>query len=103
MQRSGLKKEEMVQKLVSLSVSTALSESQRYWLSDLFENGFIGYGNYSRQQLQREMELRGLEQPSDEAVSEAGEYDFDEDLETDSSMEGISDLLPDLQSGRDFE
>ncbi len=103
MQRTGLKKDEMVRKLVSSSVTTALSESRRYWLSDLFENGFIGYGNYSRQELVREMELRGLVQPSDDAFEESADYDLDADIDGDSSMKELVELLPDFHNARGFE
>ncbi len=87
-------KEQMIHKLVSHSVQTALSESKRYWLSDLFERGFAGYRNYSADQLRRELQLRGLAGTEDELL--------DEDIEDDIEWNGDAEAMLDLQfSGND--
>jgi hypothetical protein len=86
-------KEDMVHKLVSHSVQSALAESKRYWLSDLFERGFAGYSNLSTEQLRRELQLRGLEPGDDDLAHEFADtadadFDaFDDDAEWDEQIE----------------
>jgi hypothetical protein len=84
----------MIRKLVALSVDTALAESQRYWLSELFEKGFAGYGNFSDGQLWREMQMRGLA-PVDEGPEDDLLLD-DEDLD-----EGFAHAIPDFSYARE--
>jgi hypothetical protein len=98
MQRTKMTRKEMIRKLVALSVDTALAESQRYWLSELFEKGFIGYCNFSDGQLLREMQLRGL------APADAAAEDDDLDLDDELSFDALDHSLRDLPSARrDFE
>jgi hypothetical protein len=86
-------RKEMIRKLVALSVDTALAESQRYWLSEVFEKGFVGYGNFSDGQLLREMQLRGLAAPTD--VPED-----DDDLDDGPTLDALDRAIPDLPSER---
>jgi hypothetical protein len=86
-------RKEMIRKLVALSVDTALAESQRYWLSEVFEKGFVGYGNFSDGQLLREMQLRGLAAPTD--VPED-----DDDLDDSPALDALDRTIPDLPSDR---
>jgi hypothetical protein len=85
-----MNKDEMIRKLVSHSVKSALSESRHYWLSDLFEKGFAGYRSMSRGQLLAELEMRGL---SEEASQDAYETD---DLDDDLDIDDIDDASFDL-------
>jgi hypothetical protein len=55
----------MVRRLVEFSVKAARGDSRRYWLSDLFERGFVGYRKFSDRRLWRELQLRGLVEPED--------------------------------------
>ena len=87
-------KEEMVHKLVAHSVQTALAESKRYWLKDLFERGFAGYRNYSTEQLRRELQLRGLTEPLDELAND----DSDGELDWEDDAESVLDLELDTDS-----
>ena len=81
-------KEDMVHKLVSHSVQSALAESKRIWLSDLFERGFAGYSNLSTEQLRRELQMRGLEAGDDAAEDEdLIELLDDDDAEWDEEIE----------------
>jgi hypothetical protein len=82
-------KEDMIHKLVSHSVQSALAESKRYWLSDLFERGFAGYSNLSTEQLRRELQMRGLAAAdADDLEDELGDIDgFDDDAEWDEEIE----------------
>ncbi|HEY6864706.1 MAG TPA: hypothetical protein VI319_12490, partial [Burkholderiales bacterium] len=88
MRRITMSRKEMIRKLVALSVETALAESHRYWLSEVFEKGFVGYGNFSDGQLLREMQLRGLAGPND--VSE------EDDVDDGPSLDALDRTLPDL-------
>lgn len=82
-----MSRSEMIGRLVAYSVEAALAEGgKHYWLSELFEKGFTGYGNFSGKQLLLEMQLRGLV-PSDEP-----ELDEDEDDDPDS-YESISGFI----------
>jgi hypothetical protein len=92
MRRAPMTRKEMIRRLVALSVETALAESHRYWLSEVFEKGFVGYGNFSDGQLLREMQLRGLAAPSDIAE--------DDDLEDGLSLDALDRTLPDLPAER---
>lgn len=92
MRRITMSRKEMIRKLVALSVETALAESHRYWLSEVFEKGFVGYGNFSDGQLLREMQLRGLAGPND--VSE------EDDVDDGPSFDALDRTLPDLGSER---
>lgn len=92
MRRPPMTRKEMIRKLVALSVDTALAESQRYWLSEVFEKGFVGYGNFSDGQLLREMQLRGLAAPTDVAD--------DDDLDDGPAFDALDRSIPDLPSGR---
>jgi hypothetical protein len=85
-------RKEMIRKLVSLSVDTALAESHRYWLSEVFEKGFVGYGNFSDGQLLREMQLRGLAAPD-----EVPDDDLDDD---EPALDAFDRSLPDLPAER---
>ena len=90
MQRgASMTRKEMIRRLVALSVDTALAESQRYWLSEVFEKGFVGYGNFSDGQLLREMQLRGLA---------AAEDLPEDDAEDDADFERLDRSLPDLHA-----
>ena len=92
MRRPAMTRKEMIRKLVALSVDTALAESQRYWLSEVFEKGFVGYGNFSDGQLLREMQLRGLAAPTDVAD--------DDELDDEPAFDALDRSIPDLPSGR---
>ena len=92
MRRITMSRKEMIRKLVALSVETALAESHRYWLSEVFEKGFVGYGNFSDGQLLREMQLRGLAGPND--VSD------EDDLDDGPSLDALDRALPDIGSER---
>jgi hypothetical protein len=94
MQRITMTRKEMIRKLVSLSVDTALAESQRYWLSEVFEKGFVGYGNFSDGQLQREMQLRGLAAP---------EEALDEDAADEPPLEALDPALAQMPHGQELE
>src|SRR5690242_3709342 len=96
MRRVTMTRKEMIRKLVALSVDTALAESQRYWLSEVFEKGFVGYGNFSDGQLLREMQLRGLAAPTDVAEDEELELDLDDE----PSIDLLDRSLPDLPAER---
>ena len=82
-------KEDMVHKLVSHSVQSALAESKRYWLSDLFERGFAGYRNLSTEQLRRELQMRGLvaDDGADEDDLDANLDLVEEEAEWDEEIE----------------
>jgi hypothetical protein len=96
--RMTMTRKDMIRKLVALSVDTALAESQRYWLSEVFEKGFVGYGNFSDGQLLREMQLRGLAAPD-----EVPDDDID-DMEGDPSFDALDHSLADLPAERrEFE
>jgi len=70
-----MNREEMIRRLVSYSVETAVREPDAYWLQEMFEKGFAGYRRFSDSRLKRELELRGL----DEAMeTDADEEGFDE-------------------------
>jgi hypothetical protein len=58
-------RDEMIRRLVKFSVTAAVGESRRYWLSDLFERGFVGYRKFSDRRLWQELQLRGLAEPED--------------------------------------
>jgi len=92
MRRAPMTRKEMIRKLVALSVETALAESHRYWLSEVFEKGFVGYGNFSDGRLLREMQLRGLAAPSDVAD--------DDDLDDGTAFDALDRSLPDLPAER---
>jgi hypothetical protein len=93
MRGPAMTRKEMIRKLVSLSVDTALAESHRYWLSEVFEKGFVGYGNFSDGQLLREMQLRGLAAPED--------VPDDDDLDDDEpALDAFDRSLPDLPAER---
>jgi hypothetical protein len=92
MRHAPMTRKEMIRKLVALSVDTALAESHRYWLSEVFEKGFVGYGNFSDGQLLREMQLRGLAAPTD--VHE------DDELDDGPSIDALDRAIPDLPSSR---
>jgi hypothetical protein len=92
MRRAPMTRKEMIRKLVALSVETALAESHRYWLSEVFEKGFVGYGNFSDGQLLREMQLRGLAAPNDVAD--------DDDLDDGPALDALDRSLPDLPAER---
>ena len=94
MRRPTMTRKEMIRKLVALSVDTALAESHRYWLSEVFEKGFVGYGNFSDGQLLREMQLRGLAAPTD--VAEDDELELDDE----PSVDILDRSLPDLPAER---
>jgi hypothetical protein len=83
-------KEDMVHKLVSHSVQSALAESKRYWLSDLFERGFAGYQNLSTEQLRRELQMRGL------AADDGGE---DEDLDDLDAIDDEAEWDEEIECG----
>jgi hypothetical protein len=94
MRRPPMTRKDMIRKLVALSVDTALAESHRYWLSEVFEKGFVGYGNFSDGQLLREMQLRGLAAPTD--VAEDDELDeLDE-----PALDALDRSIPDLPAER---
>jgi hypothetical protein len=93
MRRPPMTRKDMIRKLVALSVDTALAESHRYWLSEVFEKGFVGYGNFSDGQLLREMQLRGLAAPTDVP-------DDDDDLDDAPALDALERSIPDLPSGR---
>src|SRR3954471_22032990 len=94
MRRPPMTRKDMIRKLVALSVDTALAESHRYWLSEVFEKGFVGYGNFSDGQLLREMQLRGLAAPPD--VAEDDELDeLDE-----PALDALDRAIPDLPADR---
>jgi hypothetical protein len=88
-------KDDMVHKLVSHSVQSALAESKRYWLSDLFERGFAGYSNLSTDELRRELQLRGLASleeglaAADDELGDIGDDldEFDAEAEWDEEIE----------------
>jgi hypothetical protein len=65
MQTTVTSRVEMIRQLVDHSVSSALAESQQYWIREIFENGFVGYRQFSEPQLRLEMQLRGLDVPAD--------------------------------------
>jgi hypothetical protein len=67
-QLATMTRQEMIRRLVEFSVNAALGDSRRYWLSDLFERGFVGYRKFSDRRLWRELQLRGLVQPEDTFV-----------------------------------
>ncbi len=92
MRRAPMTRKEMIRKLVALSVETALAETHRYWLSEVFEKGFVGYGNFSDGQLLREMQLRGLAAPSDVAE--------DDDLDDGPSLDTLDRTLPEIGAER---
>jgi hypothetical protein len=92
MRRPVMTRKEMIRKLVALSVDTALAESHRYWLSEVFEKGFVGYGNFSDGQLLREMQLRGLAGPADVAD--------DDDLDDGPGLDVLDRSLPELTAER---
>jgi hypothetical protein len=93
MRNPTMTRKEMIRKLVALSVDTALAESHRYWLSEVFEKGFVGYGNFSDGQLLREMQLRGLIAPTDLAED-------DDDLDDVATLDALDRSLPDLPAER---
>lgn len=72
----AISRKEMISRLVDHSVANALSESQPYWMREIFENGFVGYRRLSDQQLRLEMQLRGLE-----ATPEGDDEDADDDFQ----------------------
>lgn len=76
MQTTVSSRKEMIRQLVDHSVSNALAESQQYWIRDIFENGFVGYRQFSEHQLRMEMQLRGLD-----ASADAAEEDADDDFQ----------------------
>ena len=94
MRHAPMTRKEMIRKLVALSVDTALAESHRYWLSEVFEKGFVGYGNFSDGQLLREMQLRGLAAPTDVAEDEELE-ELDE-----PALDALDRAMPDLPADR---
>jgi hypothetical protein len=81
----------MIRRLVAYAVRTALDESQRYWLTELFEKGFTGYENFSDRRLRRELELRGLAQSEDT-------LDDEEELEA-PTLDALNDTLAQWASG----
>jgi hypothetical protein len=93
MRSPAMTRKEMIRKLVALSVDTALAESHRYWLSEVFEKGFVGYGNFSDGQLLREMQLRGLIAPTDLAED-------DDELDDAAALDALDRSLPDLPAER---
>lgn len=94
---------DMISSLVELAVKTAQSQTQPYWLTEIFEKGFPGYGNFSDAQLQREMHMRGLFAPGD-APAEASDDGGDDLLAAGEDSEVIDDWMPDLlKQGEDGE
>src|SRR3954469_7008060 len=90
-----MNKDEMIRKLVSHSVKTALSESRHYWLSDLFEKGFAGYRSMSRGQLVAELQMRGVSE--EESSDSYPRDDLDDDLDIDDlDMDDLDDASFDL-------
>ena len=88
-----MNREEMIRRLVAFSVQAALSESQPYWLHELFEKGFAGYRNFSSGKLRRELQLRGLDEVGEVDPDDEPEEPFAEDL-----ADSISSLA--IDSGR---
>jgi hypothetical protein len=80
MRQLAMTRDEMIRRLVEFSVKAALGDPRRYWLSELFERGFVGYRKFSDQRLWRELQLRGLVGPEDALV----DGDF-EDYEPDDA------------------
>lgn len=85
----------MIRRLVSFSVQAALSESQPYWLHELFEKGFAGYRNFSPGKLRRELQLRGLDDVED---VDADPDDESDELVAEDLADSISSLA--IDSGR---
>ena len=69
-------RKEMIRQLVEHSVNNAQAETGKYWLREIFENGFIGYREYADHQLQLEMQLRGLEASPEIADEDEIDDDF---------------------------
>jgi hypothetical protein len=92
-EEKNMSKDEMIRKLVSHSVKTALSESKHYWLSDLFEKGFGGYRSMSRGQLLAELQMRGLSEDGEKGDAYASD-DLDDldDLDFDDLDDASLDL-----------
>lgn len=87
---AAMSRSEMIGRLVAYSVQAALAEGgKHYWLSELFEKGFTGYGNFSARQLLLEMQLRGLAPSEDEP-----EFEDDDDS---GSYESIADFMPEKE------
>lgn len=70
-----LGRSEMIKRLVAGSVKTAVTESSKHWLQEIFEKGFIGYNKLSESQLLMEMEMRGLIQSEDHFDDETQDTD----------------------------
>jgi hypothetical protein len=75
MQTTLNKRKEMISQLVECSVASAISESPQYWLREIFENGFVGYRQLSDQQLDMEIQLRGLGKPAELADQDDADTD----------------------------
>ena len=75
-----MNRNEMIRRLVSYSVTTALREAQHYWLEELFESGFAGYRSFSDSKLRRELALRGLDGDDEECGEEVDDAIIHEDL-----------------------
>jgi len=76
-----MNREEMIRRLVSYSVESALREPRSYWLQELFEKGFAGYRRYSDSRLRQELELRGLDDGRDACEDDLEDYEIGDEAE----------------------
>lgn len=80
-----MSRDEAIALLVSDTIERVFKSRQVFWLQKILEVGFPGYSKWSDEDLQREIQERGLD-PDDqlgEAVgSDAAEYLYDDELQS---------------------
>ncbi len=72
-----MNREEMIERLVSYSVETALRNPQAEWTRGIVAQGFDGFRHIPSKKLERELQLRGLigyDEP-DDAFEDCAECD----------------------------
>jgi hypothetical protein len=93
MPRTSLDREVLLEQLIAHAAETIRADPESSWLRLILRKGFAGFETMSGPQLERELQLRGLQPPIESADSDAHENDFSEDW--DLSRELPSGLSPD--------
>ncbi len=80
-----MSRNEMIVLLIKHSLAQALTEANGAWVRQIFEQGFVGFGNMKTEQLEREMHLRGLMELHDYE----DEYEETDDVELMIMLSGM--------------
>jgi hypothetical protein len=84
-----MQREQMIKALVIDSLVDIFERNRHYWLQEVLEHGFSGFARMSTEELAREIRLRNLDAPMNDALAE----DFSNECET--PEDNPSHLMPD--------